>query len=415
MNLKINYSLGQVLPLVSMILIMAPKFVLSSELGERYADQAYRFLVEGKDYQAVLSYRKAIDEGLNDPSIMRNISIALYNLRMLDDAVDYMERAVKASPMDPNMLCELGILYGAKGELQKATSMLKKSLQLDPGQGEAYFYLGLSLLRQGKTDLAWQAARIGEKLHYNQNLLLKKLLLVGTPEPKHYPFQEPSSIFSLRQIVLSSFEEGEKLMARWNRGESLEEFFGGRPVDVGGTTGGYIGTFTNTELKPEIFSAINDNNVYDQPVIVKTEDTYLLVQRIWTFDPIYWSEPEKKKLMDESVENIAPDTYSEPVVNLPSKVKIKSDFGAEDPFKLEEVDSQKMRLYSGSFNQKERAIEQVLNLRALGFFAYYLIDRKTDGKILFNVIAGQYSSSEEALEAKEELLEKGFESFLSRR
>ena len=119
--------------------------------------------------------------------------------------------------------------------------------------------------------------------------------------------------------------------------------------------------------------------------------------------------------MDESAENIVPATDSEPVDSLPLKVKIKSDLGAEDPFKLQEVDSQKMRLYSGSFNQKERAIEQVLNLRALGFFAYYLIDRKSDGETLFNVIAGEYSSSEAALEAKEKLLEKGFESFLSRR
>lgn len=415
MNLKINYYIGQVLPFVSMILIMAPKFVLSSEMGERYADQAYQFLVEGENYQAVLSYRKAIDEGLNDPSIMRNMSIAFYDLKMLDEAIEYMEMGVEASPKDPNMLAELGILYGARGDLQKAISMLKKSLQLDPSQGDAYLYLGLSLLRQGKINLAWQAARTGEKLHINQDVLLEKLLVLKAPEPKRYPFQDPSPVIALRQIMLDSEEQGEKLVTRWKRGEYLEEFFGGVTNDNNRLNGGYVGTFTNAELNPEIFAAISGSNVYDPPVIVRTGDAYLLVQRIWHFDPNYWSEPEKNKIMDESAENIVPATDSEPVDSLPLKVKIKSDLGAEDPFKLEEVDSQKMRLYSGSFNQKERAIEQVLNLRALGFFAYYLIDRKSDGETLFNVIAGEYSSSEAALEAKEKLLEKGFESFLSRR
>lgn len=415
MNWKISSCLGQNLLLASLLLIMTPCFVFGSEMGVKYADQAYKLLNEGKDFPAVLSYRRAISEGLNDPSIMRNMALAFYNLRMLDEAIEYMETAVKASPMDPNMLSELGILYGAKGEHQKATSMLMNSLQLDPSQGDVYLYLGLSLMRQGNTHLAWQAARIGEKMHSNQDLLLEKLLQLRAPEPKHYPFQNPSPIIALRQIRLDSAEKGEALVARWQRGESLGEFFWEETTDVGRSVGGYVGAFTNTELKPEILAAISDSNVYDQPVIVKTNDTYLLMQRIWHFDPIYWSEPEKKKIMDGSAENIATATDSEPVVSLPSKVKIKSDIGAEDPFELEEVDPQKIRLYSGAFKRKEIAIEQVVNLRDQGFLAYYLVDKRSEGKTLFTVIAGEYSSSEEALEAKEKLLEKGFESFLSRR
>jgi tetratricopeptide (TPR) repeat protein len=326
-----------------------------------------------------------------------------------------MERGVEASPMDPNMFCELGILYGAKGELQRAISMLKKSLQLDPGQGEAYFYLGLFLTRQGKTNLAWQAARIGEKLHYNQDILLEKLLLIGAPEPKHYPFQDPSSIFSLRQIILSSFEQGENLVARWNRGDSLEEFFWGRSEDNGHSFGGYIGDFTDADLKPEIFTAIDGNTVFDQPVIVETDGKYFLLQRILPFDHIYWTEPEEKKTVSEPEKNLATAAVTVPSENLPEKDKIKPDLGDEDPFKLEEADPQKIRLYSGAFNQKEIAIEQVVNLRDHGFPAYYLINMRSEGKTLFNVIAGEYSSREEALKAKEKLLEKGFESFLSSR
>jgi tetratricopeptide (TPR) repeat protein len=412
MNLKISSCLGRHLLLVGIMLIMTPCFVIGSEMGMKYADQAYRLLIEGKVLPAVLNYRRAISEGLNDPSIMRNMAIAFYNLRMLDEAIEYMEMGVEASPMDPNLLSELGILYWARGELQKATSMLQKSLQLDPGQGEAYLYLGFSLMRQGKTNLAWQAARIGEKLHYNQDLLLEKLLRLREPEPKHYPFQDPAPIIALRQIILDSEEQGENLVAKWQRGESLQEFFLGGSTAAGRSDGGYIGAFTDTELKPEILAAISGSNIYDQPVIVKTGGTYLLVQRIWPFDPIYWSEPEKQRIVDEPAKHFPPVAFPKTFDSLPSQVASKAELGAEDPFKLEEVDPQKIRLYSGSYHQKERAIEQVVDLRAQGFFAYYLMNRRGDGQTLFNVIAGEYSSREEALKAKKKLLEKGFESFL---
>ncbi|MEJ2492400.1 MAG: SPOR domain-containing protein [Desulfuromonadales bacterium] len=415
MKLKIIFCLGPILPFVTILFIMTPCFALGSETGLKYVEQAERFLIEGQYLPAVLSYRKAISEGVSDPAILRNMSLAYYDLRMLDEATESMEMAVEASPKDPNLLAELGILYGARGNLKKSIARLQESLQMDPSQGDAYLYLGLSLMRQGKTDLAWQAARVGEKLHFNQDLLLEKLLQLKAPEPKQYPFQRPSPTIALRQIMLDSKEQGEKLIARWNRGDYLEEFFAGLNPDVDRFSGGYIGAFTNAELKPEIFAAVSDSNIYDPPVVVNSGDTYLLVQRIWSFDPIYWSESEKQRTADRPARRLSSEAISKTSESLPVKLERKSDLGAKDSHDSGKVDPDKIRLYAGSYHQEKYAIERVDNLRAEGFLAYYLTEKKSDGGTLFNVIAGEYSSRKEALEAKDKLGEKGYESFLSGR
>jgi tetratricopeptide (TPR) repeat protein len=218
---KLKPCFGRNLLLVSLFVLLLPRFAFPLETGEKYVVQAARFLAEGYDLQAILSYRQAIGSGLRDPSVMRDMALAYYRLGMLEEAIENMEVGVKISPRDPNMLTELGVLYGARGDNTKAISILKESLQLDPGQGDVYINLGLALFRQGDLKLAWQAARIAEKLHQNPILLVEKLQKSAEQEPGHYPFQDTGPVIALRQIVLDSEKQGEELIALWQQGASL--------------------------------------------------------------------------------------------------------------------------------------------------------------------------------------------------
>jgi len=390
--------------------MLTSPLAFSLERGEKYLEQATRFLDEGYDLQAILSYRSAISAGFDNPAIRRDIAFAYYNLGMLDDAIKNMEVGVTISLRDPIMLIELGILYGARGNLPKSISVLKESLGQDPSQGDVYIYLGLALLRQGNTKLAWQAARIAEKLHQNPLLLLEKLQKSGEKEPENYPFENSSSIIALRQIVLNSAKQGENLIAKWGKGASLTDSFQGSTKVEGQVLGGYIGTFTKSELKPEIFDVVRHNKNYDLPTIVQTDGSYLLVQRIWPFDPQYWIENEEPKEIAASGgihATVVPQV--QPHDSSPKNASV--DNNSKELFQLVKVDPSKIPLFTGSFHQKEYAVEQLLQLRKMGYLAYYLENKNAAGGLLYNVIAGEFLSVKEVLKAKTLLKKKGYDSF----
>jgi len=375
--------------------------------GEKYLEQASFFLDKGYDLQAILSYRKAINAGFDNPSIRKDIAFAYYNLGMLDEAIKHMEIGAAISLRDPNTLVELGILYGARGNLTASISILQESLLLDPSQGDVYIYLGLALLRQGNADLAWQAARIAEKLHQNPRLLVEKLRESGKKEPVHYPFQDSSSIIALRQIVLDNTKQGEDLIARWRQGASLADSFQGSIEADGQTLGGYIGTFAKEELKPEIFDVVSRSNNYDLPSIVQTDGNYLLVQRVWPFDPKYW-EGDKNTTGREASETVFSTVTTQ---DKPGNASPQNSSTDEEPFKLVQANPQKIPLFTGSFQQKKYAMEQLLQLRKMGFSAYYLENQNAADRHLYNVIAGEFSSLKDVLKAKTLLKEKGYDSF----
>ena len=407
---KLKFYLVRNLLLACTFVLLTTPLAFSLDKGDKYVEQATHFLDKGYDLQAILSYRNAIKAGFDNPAIRKNMAFAYYNLGMLDEAIKHMEIGVSISLQDPNILVELGILYGARGNLTKSISTLENALKLDPSQGDVYIYLGLALLRQGNAKLAWQSARIANKLHQNPLLLMEKLLASGEKEPEHYPFEEASSIIALRQIVLDNAKQGEELIAKWQQGSSLTDSFGGSTQVVGQPLGGYIGALKKNELKPEIFAVVRHCSNFDPPTIVHTNDGYLLVQRIWPFDSQYWGEDEKAK-QNEAAENRPINVIAQEKANECSSQNGPADNDNNESFKLMKIDAQKIPLYTGSFQQKKYAIEQILQLHKMGFPAYYLENKNADGRHLYNVIAGEFLSVTDVIKAKALLKEKGYDSF----
>lgn len=411
---KLKFYLVRNLFLACTFVLLTTPLAFSLDKGDKYLEQATHFLDKGYDLQAILSYRDAIKAGGDSPSIRKNMALAYYNLGLLDEAIKHMEMGVSISLQDPNILIELGILYGARGNLTKSISSLEKALKLDPSQGDVYIYLGLALLRQGNAELAWQAARIANKLHQNPVLLVEKLLESGKREPQHYPFENPSSIIALRQIVLDNEKQGEELIAKWQQGSSLTESFQGSTQVVEQPLGGYIGALTKNELKPEIFAVVRHCSNFDPPTIVHTNDGYLLVQRIWPFDPKYWLDAEDVRVKKAS-ENPVSTLITKKAPTDTASQNSPSDDIDHAAFKLSKIDAGKIPLFTGSFQQKKYAIEQLLQLRKMGFSAYYLKKQNRAGRLLYNVIAGEFSSVKDILKAKAALKEKGYDSFYAKK
>ena len=71
-----------------------------------------------------------------------------------DAAIEALEHAGRLSPNDPKITYNLAILYGRKGENEKAIDMLKTTINLKPNYRDAYYALWVFYTETKKSDLA---------------------------------------------------------------------------------------------------------------------------------------------------------------------------------------------------------------------------------------------------------------------
>lgn len=247
-------------------------------------------LQQAEFLKAVKSYRQAIDDGLRHPDVYRNLSIALYDLRRVDDAIATMEEAVKLNAETDLFHMELGILYLVKDRYEEAQKHLFSALELNPGLSEAYYFLGQLFHDQGKYSLAWIAGRIADRLGYDSKMLLDRLRDRKASEPKKYPWDLSTEKIAIRQLKVASREDADKVLARMRDGELFEYVGDVEYVAPSNTLGGYAGVFSREELRPQFIDELKQRKVYDAPSVVQTEEGFHLVQKILPFDFAAWQK-----------------------------------------------------------------------------------------------------------------------------
>ena len=86
--------------------------------------------------------------------------LALDQVGRLDDALAETERAAELDPTMVKAHINLIILYGRKGDFQKAEEHFQTAVKLNPNQfPDAYYNYGVLLVREGKLDAAEKAFR----------------------------------------------------------------------------------------------------------------------------------------------------------------------------------------------------------------------------------------------------------------
>lgn len=84
---------------------------------------------------------------------LSNLGAIRYQQSRLDDAEQYLRRAVTAAPNDSNTRSLLGVVFFRKGLVEEAYSELNRAVALDPRNAEAHNYLGIVTSQKG-----WGAA-----------------------------------------------------------------------------------------------------------------------------------------------------------------------------------------------------------------------------------------------------------------
>jgi tetratricopeptide (TPR) repeat protein len=376
---SVKISIFAVLLLLSgLTSVYAEEAALSAD---DHVSKAEVLMSEGRQFQAVKEFREALQKDDKRPEIHGYLSVLLYNLGFLDDAIEEMRKAVDLYPDDVHLNMELGRLYFVRNNPADAMEQFFSVLEMNPGHASAYYYLGELFLRMKEYDMAWLSARMASRLGHKGQDLIRKLRDLSE-EPKVEPWKKPGTELYIRQILVNNREKAEELVRRLKEGELFEDIAAKELTDKTAEVGGFLGKLDPADVHPDIARELLNKEVLSPPFIVETEKGYHIVQRVLPFDFSYWEEM------------IA-------AYNTPEKEE--GEEGGSEPLRGKGP----YLVYAGSFKSDKNAMQRTEDLKELGFPSYYY--RK--GTWL-NVVAGRYESYQEALEAGKELTGYGYEYYI---
>lgn len=270
------------------------------EIAAQYAREGDTFLEQGRPFEAVESYRRAIEEGVEHPEVYRNLSVTLFNLGLIDDALPEMQKAVQLAADRDLFQMELGVLYLINKEFEMARQHLFKALEENPGSADSYYYLAELSYATGDYNSAWLAGNMAKRLGHAGRDIFRKLA-GRQAEPTGNLWDLPHEGYYVRQMFVEKREEAEEILTRIRSGELFEDLAADLSMDPNGANGGYAGHFNPDEMHPEIAAVVMQSAPLAEPVIVPVEEGFQVVQRIIPFDRFaLQGHPDGEPLRDQS-------------------------------------------------------------------------------------------------------------------
>jgi tetratricopeptide (TPR) repeat protein len=125
---------------------------LQPEVAELHANLGLMYYQTGKDEQAIDSFLHAIR--LKPRLFVPNLFLGLdyLKLKRFNEAIPYLKRAALSQPTDPEVQLALGRAYVASGKTRDAIASYRRGLQLDSGNADGWFRLGVTYLEQVEGD-----------------------------------------------------------------------------------------------------------------------------------------------------------------------------------------------------------------------------------------------------------------------
>jgi len=256
------------------------EFRISAEAHERKGDihAGYNSYI-----LAIEEYNQALKQGINDPILHWKLALLLYQEGFVEKAVVEMEKAAAMSPDAENIRIELGKLYFASNRLEMAKDQFIAVLEINPGYASIYYYLTELFIRMEDYSMAWMSINMARRLGFRGQEIMERLR-VSSKEPDIGKMKGNEEDLYIRQIVVDTYDKARDLKMLISEGELFENIAQKESKEASAERGGFMGHFKPSELHPEISKALLDREVLSNPVIVKTENGFHIVQRILPFD-----------------------------------------------------------------------------------------------------------------------------------
>lgn len=374
---------------------------------------ADRQAAAGRHFQAAKAYRHAIDLGLDGADVRFKLSLALYGLGLIDEALVEINQAQQLSPAANALHLPTGILYLAKGALALAAPQFTAALRINPGSADAYYYLGEVYYRQGDYQRAWLSWRMAQFLGHPGDGLQRKLPDTVMP-PDVIPWRAAVDAVHLRSIPVTSSAEGEGVLARIAAGELFENLATERGTVASQGFGGYVGAVLPAELDPTVAAALRDREPFHPPVLLETAGGLQLLQRIAPFDPDYWDQLllPSRPVARASTQTVKPVAEVKPVAATTQAVKPVEAAVAAKPAGSTAAATAYSLIFTGSYQSSKTAQAKLQTLKEHGFPAY-IYQQESETGTRYHVIAGKYPTRQEALSVATQLQVLNIDHFIS--
>ncbi|MCK9294768.1 MAG: tetratricopeptide repeat protein [Desulfobulbaceae bacterium] len=112
------------------------------------------FLLQGRNEEALASLYKAVSLLPTDPDLHCNLGLIFYELACLETAENHCRLAVKFRPNDAIGHNNLGNILQAQGHIGEAESCFRRAIDINPDVAEAHYNLGYALQMLGRLDEA---------------------------------------------------------------------------------------------------------------------------------------------------------------------------------------------------------------------------------------------------------------------
>lgn len=351
---------------------------------EDHLKRAESYLRQGHEFHAVNEFRQAIEKNPNRSEVYGYLSILLYEMGFIDDAIREMRNAVALSPDSVYLNMELGKFYFSSNSFGDAMERFFSVLEMNPGHTNAYYYLGELFLRMKEYNMAWLAARMARRMGHRGQDLIGKLRDLSD-DPSIDVWKKPGPDLYLRQILLDTREQAEDLARRISGGELFEDIAGKEFAGPAADLGGFIGSFDPKDVHPRISEKLLQEDALSGPFVIETDKGFHVVQRLVPFDYSLWED-----LVAEYISNGGT-----------SGDRDKAEYSGSKGRYL---------VYVGAFRSQKSAEARVTDLQELGFPSY-----QYQKGLWFNVVAGRYRNYKEALEAGRKIADHGYEYYIPRK
>jgi tetratricopeptide (TPR) repeat protein len=132
-------------------------------------------LVGGADDWAIKSYQKAIELEPKNPYIFNEMGLIYLAKSDLEKAKENFQKAIELKSDYLPSHFQLGILYYNENQIEEAKNEFLKAISIDQNYSNARYFLGLIYDKEGKKDLAIEQFEKIEKLN-PENQEVKRIL-----------------------------------------------------------------------------------------------------------------------------------------------------------------------------------------------------------------------------------------------
>jgi predicted TPR repeat methyltransferase len=183
----------------------------------------------GRLEEAQELYQHVLQAAPDFPRALHFAGVLAHQQQRNDEALTLIARSLELHPGEADWYSNLGIVYQATGEIERAIDAYQHAIALDPGHANAYSNLGVVLRASGKPVDAERAYRTAIQLnpqhidaYHNLGILLAALdrtreaaacfCKVITLRPKH---RDARRLLALAHATVGELDEAVRVLQEW--------------------------------------------------------------------------------------------------------------------------------------------------------------------------------------------------------